>query len=328
MPETQTNILMVGPSGVGKTSLLTAMSERMAAEAALIGCNFFARGNTGTTLLKKRDQLRALVEKGGILPAENESLDGDRERTDYIFDVDVDPKAQNGPEFSLRLTDVPGGWFTGDGAPDGLLQDSHLSFIVVDTNALLEQPRKKDRYGRFHHTINRPDLVTNFYKRELGRGRSQTNGQPHFVVFVLVRAESYMDKVVRREEMRRALIESYKDLLDLFAIYGIRSKASVIKTIGGIRFNHFEEVEPPGGGDRIPVARFMALKEVGYKPELCDVPLKLALCHGAETRQNGTDFVDTMLDLLGWGIKPRLRDFAGKVLSNLNSDWVIDLQPL
>jgi hypothetical protein len=58
------------------------------------------------------------------------------------------------------------------------------------------------------------------------------------------------------------------------------------------------------------------------------VPLKLALCHGAETRQNGTDFVDTMLDLLGLGIKTRLRDFAGKVLSNLNSDWVIDLQRL
>ena len=321
---------MVGPSGVGKTSLLAAMSEVMEGEASSLGANFHGIGQTDIQMRNKRAALRALIEKGGMLASPESSLEGDRQRTDYTFGVDVNPSAQDGDDLRLRFTDVPGGWFAdGRGEVESIFGEAHLSFIVVDANAMLEQPKAKDRCGRFHHALNRPDLIAAFYKRALG-GLTATPEKrpPHLVVFVLVRAETYMDdNLSRREDMRRALQESYAEVLGVFAQYRVDHFVSVIKTIGGIRFNHFDEVPDSGQQpDPIPVANFMVKRNIGYAPEFCDVPLKVALGHAASLAHDESSLWDDILDIFGWGKKPVLREFIQKVVGTLDEQWTFALE--
>lgn len=322
-----TNILMVGPSGVGKTSLLSAMSEVMEREAAALGANFHGIGQTDIQMRNKRAALRSLIEKGGMVASPESSLQGDRQRTDYTFGVDVEPSAKEGDHLRLCFTDVPGGWFT-DGRSDveEALRTSHLSFIVVDANALLEQPKSGKNCGRFHHALNRPDLIAAFYKRALSF--PMAGSPPPYVVFVLVRAETYMDgNLSRREDMHQALQESYAELLDVFDQYGVDHCVSVIKTIGGIRFSHFDEVSNPGQHpDPMPVANFMVKKNVGYAPEFCDAPLKLALTHAAKVAHDGTTLLDDFLDWFGWGKKPKLRNFIERMGDTLDDLWLFELR--
>jgi hypothetical protein len=328
----QINILMVGATKVGKTSLLAAMTEQMEAEAREVGCNFCSVGSTGTALTQKRKQLKALVDHGGMTDRPEESIDGTSNRSDYRFAVDVDPLARNGPEFELRLTDLPGGWFTSHSdEAHKVFHESHMSFIVVDANALLEQPLK-NKCGRYNDVINDPDQITQFYK-DAFMGKKEPGDAPvHRAVFVLVRAESYMGGRntsigVKKEKMRQALTASYHELIDTLKMYGVRPQAVAIKTIGGIEFNNFEEVVREGETqtDSKPRPVFRILKDVGYKPEFCDVPLKLALSHGADVRNGQTDIFDDIMGMFNLGIKARLREFREKVVYNLNKEWVFDL---
>ena len=328
----QINILMVGATKVGKTSLLAAMTEQMEAEARDIGCSFVAPGETGTALIQKRRQLKALVDHAGMTDRPEESIDGTPARFDYRFVVDVDPPARNGPEFELRLTDLPGGWFTSHSdEAQKVFRESHMSFIVVDANALLEQP-VKNRCGRYNDVINDPDQIAQFYKNAFMGKRESADAPAHRAVFVLVRAESYMrgrntSVGVQTEKMRQALTASYHELIDTLKIYGVRPQAVAIKTIGGIEFNHFEEAVREGETkpDSRPRPIFRIVKDVGYKPEFCDVPLKLALSHGADVRKGQTDIFDDIMDVFNLGIKARLREFREKVVGNLNKEWVFDL---
>lgn len=329
----QINILMVGATKVGKTSLLAAMTEQMEAEARAVGCNFCAVGTTGTALTQKRKQLKALVDHGGMTDRPEAALDSTAARSDYRFAVDVDPLERNGPEFELRLTDMPGGWFTGhtDEAHKAF-NESHMSFIVVDANALLEQPAKNKGCGRYNNSINDPDQIAQFYKDAFMGKKESADAPAHRAVFVLVRAESYMGSRntsvgVQKEKMRQALTASYHELIDTLKMYGVRPQAVAIKTIGGIEFNHFEEVVREGETkpDSKPKAIFRIVKEVGYKPEFCDVPLKLALSHGADVRKGQVDIFDDIMAVFNFGIKARLREFREKVLGNLNKEWVFDL---
>lgn len=306
METLETNILMVGPRGVGKTSLVAAMAETMELIADNLGGVFLPTVKTANVLEKKRSELKTAVDLAdGFFSAPEKGIPGGLERIDYEFDVKVDGAKKGSPDFRMRLVDVPGGWYTDH--PDklaDLFSIAQMSFVVVDSTALLESRTSKNPTGRYHETVNSPGFVSDFYKHVLN-----DNGHHRHVIFVLGRAESYMgDKGAiglstksakqTQEKMVEALVASYQRLLEVLDKNGVTYSACAISTMGGIRFHKFDLVSNLAEKSMYPVATFAVDRKVRYKPEFCDVPLREALAFAAKRAAGQSSMWEDFIKML------------------------------
>lgn len=291
----------VGPSGIGKTSLLASMYNELKKQKV---SNFFVDihselgGRTKAELDAASQEMLDMLdetEEGAVVEL-GKGLRGDADERLFEFtgtytvkDDDIvtylpGVKDFKKFQFKFRFIDMPGGWYEPTSEQRGrvkeILTGSLVSFVAVDAPALMH--RGEAMCKRF----NKVDTIEEWYSSEM---LAQLKKEHHCVVIVLSRCEKFWDK---RDDMLKKLGEVYKVLIDRLKEFEIPVFATWIKTLGGVQFSHFESTESGA-----KVARFKRLggQRGEYKPENCATPLQLALSHGLACAA-----VETPTDIFDW----------------------------
>ncbi len=263
MPQ-ELKIAMLGPRGVGKTSLLTAMYEQFEDTIGQTDLQLTPDEESNAILQERLGELKGLLDDfeatGG--------LEGDSEPRSFIFNLG---KTGTKPSLRLHFQDFPGGWLSSDATPDQrqfvktLLEDSVAILIAIDTPALMEAK------GRWHDLQNRPKQIKHLFASVYQEMKS-----PRLVIFAPVRCEKYMQNTKGAVTLLNKIKEGYADLLDLFRAETLNpwvtSVVTPVQTVGTVVFYKINMI------NNRPHFYFRKMNhEAEYEPQDSDQPLRYLL---------------------------------------------------
>lgn len=287
------NVMMVGPRGVGKSSLLAAMYERLQPEFNDTGCRLAPVSTTGAQLAQRLGELKTLGDEfrstGGLA--------GDANVRDYEFEIGP---VRGKPSLNLNFSDVPGRYYAADAArSETETVDEHLtravaSVVAIDAPALMEEG------GKYHDAINRPGQVRDLYQRVLSSA-----DETRLVILAPVRCEAYLavkQGKSRASELLAQVRKGYEGLLAVLRQKEFRDRVAVVitpvQTVGCVRFSRFET------DSGHPVAVFRKFThDAAYAPSDCEQPLRYILrylldLHAAYYAQNDGGLLDWLPDFV------------------------------
>ncbi len=261
-------ITMLGSTGVGKTSLLTAMYEQFANNIRKIDLQLTADDESSAILQERLIELKSLLEdfeaRGGVQATAGEPTD----LRSFIFGLGRRGKP---PSLQLNFRDYPGGYHLAKATPDkrqfikNLLDECVAVLIAIDAPALME------RQGQWHELINRPQQITDIFKTAY-----QDLDSPRLVIFAPVRCEKYMKNDKTSQELTQRIKAGYSELLDTFRSEPLRTNVVAIitpvQTVGSVVFSRIEVK------DGVPYFRFRKIShDARYSPSDSEQPLRYLL---------------------------------------------------
>lgn len=188
-------VLMVGPTRVGKTSTLASMSESLRTEVNKLQYHTTIPQDLLATVTQFRDSVNQNEIVVKSLPLKR----GTGDKTSYTIDLISQSQAK---DISVEFIDVPGGWYipptqerpnTNYEEVKNLLKSSIASLWCIDCVSMIEG--KNDPEHDYHRTRNEPQLITELYKNIDG-----LSAKKHRIIFVLMRAETYIHDNSRGSE--------------------------------------------------------------------------------------------------------------------------------
>lgn len=190
MPELGLKVGIVGPSRVGKTSLLTSIladSERvLAGHAARIQA-----GNEETTnlLAAQRREMESSIQRRQFDPG---GLSGNTEANRFALELAVGNFG-----VGLDFLDYPGGWLQANGASQGgwedcreFLMDSSVVLVPIDSAVLMEA-YLNEHQGQIPRLLCTTEVES--LLREWSKALLHGSSRPGLVLFVPLKCESYFD---------------------------------------------------------------------------------------------------------------------------------------
>ncbi len=303
---------MLGPSGVGKTSLLTAMYEQFESTIGAAALQLTPDEESSAILQDRLAELRSLTytfeAKGGV--SGTEAPAGPMSLRKFRFDL-----GRKGAKPSLRVAfqDYPGAYHAAQAGPDErgfvrrMLERSAAVLIPVDAPALLEGA-DPGQLGPWHERMNRPTQITDHFKRAY----QQLDG-PRLVLLTPVKCETYMRRDGGPAALAQAVKRGYPRLLDLLASDGLRDRVAVViapvQTVGAVVFSRIDERD---GSPRFSFRKLS--RDAGYAPVDSEQPLRFLLrfllrLHREERRWR---YLDILRDWLGLDahLEEAVRSFA------------------
>lgn len=261
-------VTMLGTTGVGKTSLLTAMYEQFASNIGKTELQLTPDDESSAILQERLIELKSLTNdfeaKGGVQATAGEPTD----IRSFIFGLGIKGRQ---PSLKLNFRDYPGGFHLSKATPErkqfvkDLLQDCVAVLIAIDAPALME-----DR-GKWHDQINRPQQITDLF-----RTAYQDLDSPRLVIFAPVRCEKYMQTDKSSLELVQRIKEEYQGLLDLFNSQALKTNIvaviTPVQTVGSVVFSRIEMKE------EYPKFRFRKVShDARYSPKDSEQPLRYLL---------------------------------------------------
>lgn len=228
------NVTMLGPRGVGKTTLLASMYNEFDNTVVNIGLTLTPSEETSNILQQRLAELKQQTEvfsaTGGI--------DGTNTPKDFIFGLGMTGKP---PELTLKFKDFPGG-FIKDHPKDvkAFLDEADVILLAIDTPALMEAK------GIWHEKINSPQMITDLFKHIVQNLDNKTKTK--LLIMVPVKCETYIQTDAEAKKMLMRLKEGYAPLLNLLKTDHLLNQIAVVaapvQTLGSVRFTRIEETEP------------------------------------------------------------------------------------
>ena len=299
-------VTMLGPRGVGKTSLLAVMRHCLGAVMADNPLRLETTDDNADGRLRQRlDDLKDLTnsERDRRPPA----LGGTAELISYPFRLDAvgDADKLNTP-LDIEFHDVPGGHLTDGGARSRALRDgvtaSPVVLIPVDAPALLEEPGTGDDgrrkgYGRLHERFNRAEEVTTLLTDALKAAEG-----PRLVLFCPIRSERYLQKPDGDPHSRKiadAVEAGYRTLIDTLRNRAGTAVAVIpVQTVGGVQFSTIKG-RRDGGDPTFAYKKFRYNAE--FEPEHGDQVLRYVLRFLAAVHADrGTWVTKFLREWTGW----------------------------
>jgi hypothetical protein len=274
--------IMIGPRGVGKTSLLASLYDQFQVVIGPANLALSARGTTGAVLQQYRTDLRRFAR--GI--DRDHGIDATKGIETHYIELGTRNVAT--PQLLLAFTDIPGEVISDQGSNPELrnrygeaLELSAVIFVAIDSPALME------KNGALNDEINMPDLVSGFV-RDAAREKSDL-----LVVLVPLKCEKYMADRARREELITKVNRAYGPLASqLSTLPSTRCGVVLtpVQTVGSMHFSRFE------GPENLEVFRLRDLN-AEYAPLDTDQPLRWMLRFVVNGYQNRKKtFFDHMYD--------------------------------
>ena len=293
----ETKIIMVGPSGVGKTSLLAAMYDRIKLEVEALEppCTFLSSGAVSDELNERLQDLKRLAEGKASTVDLDLGPKPSQEKRVFEFELTVE-KVQDPVQF--QFIDLPGGWYLGKGdydEADRLMAQSQVIIVAVDAWALME-PDEDGVVGAYNEEINKPRVICEALQRASVAAAQIAAAEtpprvpsPPLVVFVLVKAEKYLHND-QSDKLVAAAKSCYGPLIQPLIKRNFAIAGCAVETVGGIELISVSEkdVEKDGVKKRRHIGTFARLRKIGYKPVHCSIPLRLAFQMALNNAGGGT----------------------------------------
>ncbi len=270
-------ICMLGPRGVGKTSVVTAMHDNL--RHAVNGTDLFliADADTEAILKNKKNSLTSMF--GGLHSANElvteSGIPGDASATMFSFTYGMNSEHVN---IGMEIRDYPGEYLiTNAETVANYVHEADAVLVVIDTPALMEED------GRYNEGRNRPRLVMDFLMKNLD------NTADKLILFIPLKCERYCADG-RIELVREKICQVYAPLIahlrDKDDEHGFRLRVccavTPIQTLGGVEFCDFErnadgsvkEVTTSDGSILPACAKYRYVSgNAAYTPRDCAQPL-------------------------------------------------------
>lgn len=233
-------VTMLGPSGVGKTTLLTAMYDKFEDNIGSTDLQLTPDDDTSSILQDYLVDLKSLTNvyeaKGRVGIEGTEAVAGPESLRSFVFGLG---KKGKNPSLQINFRDYPGKYHTAKASPEEkkfvkeLLSQSAVVLIAIDAPALME------KNGKYHDEINRPEQIKDIFKDSY-----QELDSPRLVIFAPVKCEKYLKNEKTTQELLQRIKEGYKRLINYFETETLnRNIASVItpvQTVGSVVFSRLE----------------------------------------------------------------------------------------
>lgn len=294
---TDYNVLMLGPRGSGKTTMLASLWKQLdhlldpaigTIQATFDTSNYFAEAFNG---LKQMYRSRDLTVSAGIPGTDNEEF--------RQLSLHLRTQGHANPHLRLNFLDYPGGILTHGRTFStetqetfkGHLHHADFCLVVVDTPALMEQG------GRFHELRNCPAYVDTLFRARLRDG----NRGPLPVLFIAIRCEKYV-QAGQAALVRQRIQEDYSDLMESLEQQKCVTEICLVETLGTIVFTEFA-VRTTAEGYELPQYQWRKLHpEAQPEPRNTGLPMQLilqaAMVRSLQQRRQGYDGVNWLRDLL------------------------------
>ena len=257
-------VTMLGPSGVGKTSLLTAMYEQFERSIGQTNLQLTPDLESAALLQERLAELKTLPDsfetKGWMQSTEDHKS--------FIFEL-----GRRGaiPSLSLHSQDYPGEYLAAKSSREEkerverFVRESAAVAIAIDTPALME------KNGQWHDAVNKPQQIANLFQRVYRELDS-----PRLVIFAPVRCEKYLQDEKSSAELVRQVQAGYARVLDLLRSESLLSKVVVtvtpVQTVGTVVFSRIEML------DGKPLFIFRKTShDAQYNPQDSEQPLRYLL---------------------------------------------------
>lgn len=256
-------ITVFGPRGVGKTSLLTAMSEQFDRTTQKTVLMLRPELKTSLIMQDKRAELKSCFDNQDELEARG-GIKGTTETQDFEFSL---VKAGMDASVKLFFKDFPGKDLISDiESVTNLLDECGIVLIAIDAPALMEEE------GRWHDLINKPNLVTDYFKTAY-----QNLKEPRLVIFVPLKCEKYMRQYPAN--LLNRVHEGYSSLIEFFdkpnLRYHVVAVVTPIQTLGNVEFSRIKVQNL--NGHPYPQFYFRKTNTATYAPRDCEQPLRYLL---------------------------------------------------
>jgi hypothetical protein len=259
---------MLGPRGVGKTSMLVSMYDTIQDELAGAELQLGEDDRTGAILMERLGDLKRAVDETVCSVDEDGGISGDAELREFFFTLGRTGKS---PTMTIKFFDFPGGWLHANGNADGLRKVGDICkrataiLIPVDAAPLME------KQGEHNDRVNRPKQICDLIKNAF-----QDLEEPRLVILAPIRCEKYVQKADDACRLLETVTESYGRLLKFLATPSLRDKVAVVvtpvQTCGCLVFSRFE------GGDGGLKLRFRkTVPGAKYHPADCEQPMRYLL---------------------------------------------------
>jgi hypothetical protein len=249
---------MLGPIGVGKTSLLAAMYDQF--DNVSRDLQLVADEESKARLDVRLKELKSLVNYSSIKV--RDGVSGTQGESSFQFEFGQTGVA---PSLEINFRDYPGIWLEKDPRKNQvkeLIQESVAVLIPIDTPALMEKG------GKYHEEFNQPTQLNDLFKTIY-----KDLDSPRLVILAPVKCEKYMKNP---PELFRKVREGYQKMLNQFASEKLLPKVAVVitpvQTVGSVVFSRVEEL------DNEPIFYYRKPQPSDpYQPKNTEVPLRYLL---------------------------------------------------
>jgi hypothetical protein len=255
------NVTMLGPRGVGKTSLLAAMYDQF--DNVSQDLQLLPEEQSKFDLDTRLKELKSMVECSSIKPNEKNKVTQTKTNP-RSFKFEFGQTGTN-PSLKINFQDYPGEWLEQDEHKNqvkDLIRESVAVLIPIETPALME------RGGIYHDKFNQPTQLNDLFKTIY-----KDLDSPRLVILAPVKCEKYMKNP---PELFRKVREGYQKMLNQFASEKLLPKVAVVitpvQTVGSLVFSRVEEI------NNQPIFYYRKPQpSEPYQPKNTEVPLRYLL---------------------------------------------------
>lgn len=253
----RTVMMMVGPDGVGKTTLLATMYHELSLMNELSDFEFKADEDTHLDLQEAYQKLSSIITQPTFTPT-GSLLKGTAGIIERQFEILFKGKK----ELDLVFCDIAGGLIRAkETNPDfedfkNQLEKAVVVINVIDGSALVEGDEV------LLTEKNEPKHIYDLLQPKL------SNDQNHLLLFVITKCEAWLKNESRQQALETAFETRYEIILKLInQCQNVVGVLMPVKTLGCVEFTHMLEQE----------MIFVRKPNLQFKPENIDQPLRYAL---------------------------------------------------
>ncbi len=297
MKKNEYEVIMIGNTAVGKTSMLSAMANELD-EYNTNELQLNPTTHEFKILQEQWNEMMELVENQEAFSTLETGIEGAAvDFVEHMFDFKVEGKRKA----TVIFTDTKGA-MTGelDERLKTRVNNAFGVYCVIDASVLMECNASKN------NRVNCPKFVKKLLNDVYNDG---DGNQPTFVVFVLTKCEKYLATKKGQKELLDAFHDQYGNIVDLLRKAPVPPNLHVIaiQTMGCVEFFKLDDNGLP---------EFRVIPNQEFKSKDCAYPLVVLMHNLIDALEAKAGLWQRFKELVGW--ETALREYASKLDQDVN----------